>query len=122
MQNVKKLVLSVDKKIYFFLVLLRSNKNLFERSRKNRINCVQKKILDFATIEFTERRFYTVRGGYWVRRVKQLSRVPLFLGAPSFLGALLFENTAYSFILLIFFLKITMKLLRKVGKSQNEFI
>ena len=45
---------------------------------------------------------------------------PLFLGPSSFLGAPLFENTAYSFILLYIFLKIPMKLLRKVGNLRTN--
>ena len=52
-----------------------------------------------------------------MRRVRQLPRPPLFLGAP------LFKNTTYNFIFLyIFFLKITIKLLRKVGNlGTNSF-
>ena len=49
-----------------------------------------------------------ISGGYWVRRVRQLP------------WALLFENTAYSFILLYIFLKMTMKMLRKVGNIRTN--
>ena len=48
-------------------------------------------------------------GGYWERQVRQLPRPP-----P------LFKNTAYSFNLLYIFLKITMKLLRKVGNLRTN--
>ena len=40
-------------------------------------------------------------------------------GPPFFRGPL-FENNAYSFILLYIFLKITMKLLRKVGNIRTN--
>ena len=49
-------------------------------------------------------------GRYWVKRVRQLPRTPLF------------ENTAYSFILVYIFLKITMKLLQEVGNLRTKFI
>ena len=50
-------------------------------------------------------------GGYWVKRVKQLP-----LGLP------LFENIAYSFILLYIFFKDHYEIVTKSGKPQNEFI
>ena len=49
-----------------------------------------------------------------MRRVRQLPWALLVFRDP------LFENTAYSFILLYIFLKITMKLLRKVGNLRTN--